>query len=336
MYLILRTFLHILQSKIECPFMKKVLTVAIFLLFTQVGVMAQQDPQFSQYAFNHLFLNPAAAGSENQTKIQAIYRYQYLGYTGTFDKGGSPITQMVSANIPLNMIKSGVGIHFVNDQLGGGNIGREFQLSYAYKIPVGGSQLALGVSSGFHTQAIDYDVLRPRDQDDPLIGSGKVSQTKPDIGAGVYLYNSGYTLGLSMKHINQPTFGLGTQLAKNPLNRSLYLTGSFLIGVSYTLDITPIFVIKSDMKTISPEAGAIATYDNRFWAGVNYRWQDAASLLVGTTFLNNSMRIGYAFDWITAGVYAKSTTSHEILLSYVLAPPRAGKKSIIRTPRYRY
>ena len=58
--------------------------------------------------------------------------------------------------------------------------------------------------------------------------------------------------------------------------------------------------------------------------------------LVGANLLGGSMRIGYAIDVIIGGKNAKSPMSHEVLLSYSLAALRAGKKSIVRTPRYRY
>lgn len=296
---------------------------------------AQQDPMFSNYIFNQLYLNPAVAGTETKTVVQAIYRQQYLGYQGTYGVGGEPITQLLSANIPLKMLKGGIGIHLTNDQIGGGTINREMQLSYAFHLPIGGSKLAIGAAAGLHNTILNGDNYIARDPNDPAIPTGTVSQFAPDYSAGIYLYNSGYSLGLSMKHLTEPTFNLNTASATNPLARSMYLSGSFLVGLTYTLDITPMFVLKSDLKTISPEAGFLATYNSRYYLGANYRWEDAVSFLGGAKLLNDNLRIGYAFDWVIFGAIAKSTTSHEVIVSYALTAPRGGKKSIIRTPRYR-
>ncbi|WP_394992980.1 type IX secretion system membrane protein PorP/SprF [Emticicia sp.] len=307
----------------------------IIVLFVSFKASAQQDAQFSHYIFNQLFVNPATAGSENVTRFQAIYRTQYLGYQSTFDDGGAPVSQVISANIPLKMIKSGIGFTFVNDKIGA-STQRDLKLSYAYHLPVGGSQLALGVSGGFFTRGIDYGRLRARDENDPLIATGNVSQSAFDLGAGAYLYNPGYSIGLSMNHLNEPTFGLGTKTATNTLKRSAYLTGSMLFGVSYMIDVSPMLIIKSDLSTISAEVGAMATYDNKYWFGASYRTGDAVSTLLGANLMNGSLRVGYAMDIVVGGANAKSATSHEILLSYALAALRAGKKSIVRTPRYRY
>ena len=77
-----------------------------------------------------------------------------------------------------------------------------------------------------------------------------------------------------------------------------------------------------------------STYNQQYWAGVNYRWQDAASVMLGGNFLKNTVKVGYAIDIVNFGTIAKSNTSHEIFLRYSFAAPRMGKKSIIKTPRY--
>lgn len=316
--------------------MKNIYIVILSLAFFTAS--AQQDTQFGHYYFNQLFFNPATAGSENVTRFQAIYRTQYTGYQSTFDEGGAPVSQVISANVPLKIFKSGVGLTFVNDKIGA-SIQRDLKLSYAYHIPVGGSQLAIGVNGGLYTRGIDYGKLRPRDNNDPILGTGIVSQSEFDFGAGVYLYNPGYALGLSVNHINEPKFGLASSTATNVLQRSAYLTGSMLFGVSYLVDVSPMFIVSSNLSNMSlttVSAGAIATYDNLYWVGGSYRIGDAVTALLGANVFNGSLRIGYAIDIIMGGTQAKSATSHEVMLSYALAPPRAGRKSIIRTPRYRY
>jgi len=310
----------------------------IILSLTLFTASAQQDSHFSHYYFNQLFFNPATAGSENVTRFQAIYRTQYTGYQSTFDDGGAPVSQVISANMPLKMIKSGVGLSFVNDKIGS-SIQRDLKLSYAYHIPVGGSQLAIGVNGGLYTRGIDYGRLRPRDDNDPLLGTGVVSQSSLDLGAGAYFYNPSYSIGLSVNHLNEPKFSLASTGATNVLDRSAYLTGTMLFGVSYMIDVSPMFILSSNLSSMSItsfSAGAIATYDNTYYLGASYRVGDAVTALLGANILNGSLRVGYAIDVIVGGAQAKSATTHEVMLSYALSPPRAGKKSIIRTPRYRY
>ena len=46
------------------------------------GLFAQQDPQFTQYMFNLLALNPAYAGSAERVSIKGLTRHQWVGFEG--------------------------------------------------------------------------------------------------------------------------------------------------------------------------------------------------------------------------------------------------------------
>ncbi|WP_261449300.1 PorP/SprF family type IX secretion system membrane protein [Marinilongibacter aquaticus] len=299
-------------------------------------VYGQVDPQFTQYVFNSMYLNPGATGIQGKTNITAIYRTQWTGYTGTTDPGGAPNTQQISVSSPFNALGGGLGLYISNDMIGAGSINRELTANYSFHKRFGVNLVGFGVSAGMYSRILDGDKLRPREDEDPSLPSGRVSQSLPDFGAGIFLYNPSYQLGVALKHINQPEYSFSTVSANSPLPRTLNVSGSVLIGLSYTLDLSPMFLIKSDFKTVSPELGALVTYNNSLWAGLNYRYQDAASVILGSNLLNNKLRIGYAMDYVAFGQEAKAPTSHEILLTFFLNPPRAGKKSIIRTPRYRY
>jgi hypothetical protein len=82
---------------------------------------------------------------------------------------------------------------------------------------------------------------------------------------------------------------------------------------------------------------AIATYNDKFWGGLSFRQGDAAIVLVGVSLLkDNSLRLGYAFDYIIKARPLKRPTSNEIMLSYTLPPPVIRNKPITRTPRFRH
>ncbi len=322
-----------MENAIALQPMKKIF---IFLFCFPYFVKAQQDAQFSHYVYNQMTINPAAAGNENFTRFQAIYRTQYLGYQSTFDgNSGVPISQVFSVSMPIKGINSGLGITLVNDKIGA-STQRDMKFSYAYQLPIGVSKLSFGINAGLFSRGIDFGKLRPREDNDPLLASGRVGQMVPDFGAGVMLQNSSYTIGISMNHLTQPKFRLGTGNTAFQVNRSAYLTASALLGVSYSLDFSPMLIVKSDLKTTSFEGGGILTYRSNYWVGASYRMGDALSGLLGANLIKNTLRISYAIDLTLIGKNAKAPTSHEVLLSYALSPPKIGKKSIIRTPRYRY
>jgi hypothetical protein len=71
--------------------MKKISNARIDLLLckiaclTLIGVgetQAQFEPQFTQYMFNEMFINPAYAGSREQVAATMLYRNQWVGLEG--------------------------------------------------------------------------------------------------------------------------------------------------------------------------------------------------------------------------------------------------------------
>lgn len=311
---------------------------AFFLLVLLTGraALGQQDPQFSMYMFNPLYYNPAAAGSEGVTRFQIMHRTQWAGYQPTFDDGGSPSTQLMSFNMPLARVKSGVGLYVLNDRLGPMS-NQALQVSYAYRLTLKNGTLSLGVQGGLYSKAIDYTRLRSREPGDPLIQTGRIAETQPDLGVGVYYNTTDYWLGASLMHINQASYKLGAAQAVNPQARTAYVTAGYRLGLGYDLDVQPSVLVKTDLNTVSVEGSVLATYQGRYWAGLSYRQQDAMIATIGISMLrNNALRFGYAFDFTVGGRDVKSPTSHEVLLSYSLPAPDPRRKPIIRTPRFRY
>ncbi|MEJ7661898.1 MAG: type IX secretion system membrane protein PorP/SprF [Hymenobacter sp.] len=68
-------------------------------------MLAQQQPQFTHYGLNGMYLNPAYAGITGQAEINVIGRYQYLSLGNSLgDDNGSPRTGMVSASVPILLL----------------------------------------------------------------------------------------------------------------------------------------------------------------------------------------------------------------------------------------
>jgi len=107
--------------------------------------------------------------------------------------------------------------------------------------------------------------------------------------------------------------------------------------VNFDLKLTPNFLVKTDLKQYSVEGGVIATLKDQMWGGITLRQGGDAILLLGYCFTKDkSLKLGYSLDYILKDQKAKSTTSHELMLSYQLpVNPGSGKK-VVRTPRYRH
>ena len=312
---------------------KKYIFTSLFL-FVGLLAMGQNLPQFTQYTFNQFYFNPGAAGMYNRTMVQSTVRSQYTGYQADQSSGGGILSTAFSADMPLQFLKGGAGIYFASQNISEAQTKGELSLSYSYHRSVNGNVVGLGAGIGLNNLKLSGNHFNPRDPEDPFIPDSKLTSLAPVVNAGVYFMNPGFELGLSVKNVLENNYNIGGTDGLFNEKRQYYFTGKYDLGISYMMDISPMFLIRTDLITTSTELGAIATYNQKFWAGVNYRFQDAVSLLTGATFMDNKLKLGYALDIVTSGVKAKSLTSHEIFLRYVLNTVKTGKKSIIRTPRY--
>ena len=306
------------------------------IVVSAVSAHAQQDPQFTQYMFNTLYITPAYAGVDGVTQITAIHRSQWLGYQSSFNDGGAPTTQMISFTSPIYKLKSGFGLYALNDKLGP-QTNQEAQAMYAYHLALKQAKLSIGIKVGFFAQSIDYDLYRPIHEDDPLLNrSGKESQIRPDLGVGVFYRAEKFYLGAGINHLTHAKFDFGINEARNALENHLNFTGGYFYEVNFDLTLNPTVLVKTDFKEYSFDLGVIATLKDKMWAGLSFRQSEAANVLLGYSFLkDNSLRFGYAIDVVVKDQEAKENFSHELMLSYQLPVYATGKK-VVRTPRYRH
>ena len=315
--------------------MRRGLVSLLFLVYGFV-VYGQQDPQFSQYMLNEIYYNPAYAGIPGSAEFSALHRTQWLGYESTFDGAGNPQTQLISANIPIFKINSGAAFYAINDRLGALN-NLEIQASYAYHLAFKNSKLSFGVRAGVVSQSIDFDQYRWVDPDDPLRQSGKETQIRPDLSAGIYYRAQKYYLSLSASHLLNSEFNFGNDSLANALVPHLYFMAGYDYEINYDFVLRSSILLKSDLTTYSFDLSLLAYFREKLWFGFSFRQSDAMIALIGYSFLkDNSLRLGYSFDYIINAQEAKTPTSHELLLSYTLPVLSGGEKRIIRTPRFRH
>ncbi len=316
---------------------RKLLLMSLLMVLGLIKIQAQQDPQFTHYMFNTLYYNPAFAGVEGVTKLTAIHRSQWLGYTPTLGGGGAPTTQIITMTAPIFKLNSGFGAYIVNDQLGPQN-NLEAQASYAYHLGIKDSKLSFGIRTGIYSQTINFDQYRYIDPNDPLLGDkrGSQSQIRPDMAFGVFWRKEKYYVGVSFNHLLRSTFDFGLS-QRNALQTHLYLTGGYYYEVNFDLKFHISTIIQSDFTKTTVNVGGLAYYKDTMWGGLSFRSSEAAILMLGYSLLKDkSLKIGYGLDYVIQDQAAKQATSHELMLTYELpVNPGSGKK-VVRTPRYRH
>ncbi|HEY4652004.1 MAG TPA: type IX secretion system membrane protein PorP/SprF [Pontibacter sp.] len=321
--------------------MKKLLPFLVLFLVCGRSVLAQQQPQFTHYSFNGMQLSPAYAGITNRPEVMSVFRYQWLGYNATFDEGGAPQTLLLAAHTPVRLLHGGVGITLVRDKIANTTL-TGAALSYSLHIPVGQAKLGLGVQGNMNN--IKKGEYRPNDENDPRVPYNS-SDTKYDLGAGVWYESSTFYAGAGVTNLLKAEYEFanvqddvedevrGTLLSEN----HIYVTAGYHLPLTSSMVLTPMALLKHDTETVSFDAGAKITFNEKYWAGVNYRHEEAVGALVGLgLFTDNSLRVGYAFDLTIFNKVAKAPTSHEVMLSYRLPEPVVRFRPPVRTPRYNF
>ncbi|RLD70071.1 MAG: hypothetical protein DRI87_08855, partial [Bacteroidetes bacterium] len=83
-------------------------------ILSVVSVVKAQDPEFSQFYANPLYLNPAMTGTAECARINLNYRNQWPSLTKAF------ITYNISYDQNVASINSGFGVLVMSDRQGDG------------------------------------------------------------------------------------------------------------------------------------------------------------------------------------------------------------------------
>ncbi|PRY14830.1 type IX secretion system PorP/SprF family membrane protein [Pontibacter ummariensis] len=323
--------------------MKKLLPVLLLMLLWGTYAQGQQQPQFTHYGFNGIQISPAYAGITNRPEFLSIYRYQWLGYDATFDDGGSPQTLFLAAHTPVRLLHGGVGLSLMRDRIANTTV-LSAALSYSYHVNIGETgRLGLGVQGNINNiKKGSYRVIDVGDPNVPL----NSSDTKFDIGAGIWYESETFYGGGGVTNLLQAEYAFESALYEFPDTtysgrgillgeNHIYVTAGYHLPLTTDITLTPTVLLKHDTETFSFDVGGRVTYLEKYWAGVNYRYEEAVSALVGVSLLeDNALRVGYALDLTTFQEAAKAATSHEVMLSYRLPEPIIRFKPPVRTPRY--
>ena len=90
---------------------RKILILLGFVSLLSFQAQAQFEPQFTQYMFNEMFINPAYAGSRGHMSMTGVYRNQWVGIEG------APKTQTFSGHTPLRNEKIGIGLSVLHESV---------------------------------------------------------------------------------------------------------------------------------------------------------------------------------------------------------------------------
>lgn len=187
---------------------KKILICFFVITIGSVEYITAQDPGFSQYYANLLYLNPAFAGSVRCPRMILNYRNQWPKLGSTY------VTYNASYDQHLDILGGGVGVLLYRDIQGEGALTKTYiNAMYAYTLNVNRNfAIKAGISPSFVQSRLGDDFIFP-DMLDPLYGVVRptnenqttFSKSLFDISAGLVGFSKNYYFGFAVHHLTQPS-----------------------------------------------------------------------------------------------------------------------------------
>ncbi len=303
--------------------MKKCSLIA-YCLLPVAYCFAQQDPQYSQYMFNQLAINPAYAGSKEALSAAMFLRSQWTGIEG------APKTGTLTIHGPTKKRKVGLGLEIINDQIGPkkttGIMG-----AYAYRIPIKNGKLSFSLRFGIYNYTYNWAKIEYKDQADIYNTQNQTSKIVPTVDAGIYYYSNSFYSGISATHL---TNGRITSISNPNGDARLSPHYFFTLGKAWSfsdkLIFNPSIIIKAAKNAPSSmDINFSFLLDQRLWVGLSFR--STYGVVAYTQFyINEKFKLGYAYDFGLNKIGRVGGGSHEIMISYDFNI----FKSKILSPRY--
>ncbi|MBT3302173.1 MAG: type IX secretion system membrane protein PorP/SprF [Bacteroidetes bacterium] len=319
--------------------MKKLFILGLIVLSFSASA---QDPEFTQFYANPLYLNPAFAGTAKGARFSMNYRNQWASLNTPF------VTYAVSYDQHFDALGGGIGAQVLYDVAGDGRLSTSMaSLAYSYHLNLTPKfTVKASLQTAVQGKRIDFselvfpDMIHPRQgviyetiENLPAPGDYAMDPFL-DFSAGVLAFSKKFYAGFVVNHINEPkqtflednssilpmkfTTHVGMQI---PLDQSRHPTRFF----------SPNLLIQKQANFLQINLGAYYIKDY-FLAGIWWRQTsvntDAAMILVGMK--RDPFKIGYSYDITFSDVRFGGQGSHE--LSIIVEIPT---KSPAQTTKWR-
>lgn len=307
--------------------MKKLKHIALLVLGLSSSYQAlAQDPTFTQFYANPIYLNPAFAGSNGCPRFAANYRNEWPSLSANY------VTYSVSYDQYFKNISGGFGVLATHDQQGKGTINTSMLgLVYSYHLPVNRKfSLLFGARASWYQKFLDWDKLTFGDMIDPRRGfiynTGDVPRGNLngsigtrgffDASAGMVGYSKNFFFGVAAHHLNTPDESMIVGQSPLPMRLTAHMGSEIKLGAkskySNATSIMPNVIFQYQQGFMELNIGTYVKY-SVFTAGAWFRNRDAFILSLGIN--TGTFKVGYSYDVTVSKLNnGVSGGSHEVSL----------------------
>ena len=318
--------------------MKKYLFITLVFVISS-SYLSGQDPQFTQFYANKLYLAPSFAGAVQQDRLSMTYRNQWPSLPGTF------VSYAVAYDHFFSNFNSGIGLLILRDVAGSGKLSTtNFGVQYSYDIKINNWwHVRPGISFIYTQTGLDFDKLLWNDQISVGGTTGTIEQrpgleTRGDVdfSSSALVYSDKMWFGLSVDHLLKPKNSLYGNDITVPLKASLFggtqviRKGRLLNPIDESLSIAFLFKAQDHIKQLDL---GLYWFKSPLMLGVWYRGipvlnkekvGDAIAFLAG--YKIEDFSIGYSYDFTISRLLSSTGGAHEISMIYEFKTSRNKKK----------
>lgn len=286
------------------------------------SLAAQQDPQYSQYQFNQMVINPAYAGTKDLLSAVVDIRQQWSGFNG------APKTQSLSFHGPLRKKRIGLGFSAYNDAIGPKRVTAAYG-NVSYILPLNNMfKLSFGLRAGVVNYVLDFNKMNYKDAGEiNAVAAIAGNKLKPDFDAGLYLKSNSFYAGISATHLNAVYIYNDNVSYKNVTGNQVeydltYRLNTHIFGIiskgfsiNENLVINPTIIYKGTKGITNIDGNINFLIKQRIWLGTFYRSQSTFGALI-QVILTNHIKIGYSFDTSIGKVQKQLGNGHEVMIGF--------------------
>ena len=286
-----------------------------------------QDPTFSQFYANALYLSPSFAGATEEYRLAINYRNQWPAVPGVFH------TYSIAFDKAMPNFNSGIGVLATYDVAGSGNLSTtNIGLLYSYDFNINKEwHIRPGVNFKFYYLGLDIYKLVFNSQ---ITGSGTTPPITPppfdnvadvDFATSALVYNESIWVGFTLDHLLTPKTSFYGEDATVPVKFNFFGGVQVLKPTRLRQKIQEVVSVAMNFqkqgKFYQSDIGVYYYKDplifGLWYRGIPFATSQAGDAIIGLVGIKTSqLHIGYSYDFTISNLISSTSGAHEISLIY--------------------
>ncbi|TAL66916.1 MAG: type IX secretion system membrane protein PorP/SprF [Bacteroidetes bacterium] len=309
------------------PILVKRIIYLLILPFVIIAESFGQDPTFSQFYANALYLSPSFAGATEEYRFALNYRNQWPAVPGVFH------TYSISFDKALTSFNSGIGVLATYDVAGSGDLSTtNIGLLYSYDFNINKQwHIRPGVNFKFYYLGLDIAKLIFNSQ---LTGGGVTPTITPppfnnvadvDFATSALVYNERAWAGFTLDHLLAPKTSFYGDNSTVPVKFNMY-------GGVQILKKTRLMQKNQEILSVAMNYQRQGRYNQTdiglyyykeplifglWYRGIPFITTQAGDAIIGLIGIKTKqLHIGYSYDFTISNLVSSTGGAHEISLVY--------------------